>query len=211
MMKRAGNRRRFRNYFVRRDIQLKITLSNFVHTLTVVAILIAVVLFPLYRDMLDETDAYVQLAAAKLFLDLLDKVAIALIVIFTLAFVQQVLLIHKFCGPLVNFTQTFKRLMRGDLTRKVFLRKGDFLKEEARYLNQIMAALSQRIGQIREDNRLLLLAIEQAGRRHETQDPVVEVLRPIKTYADRCEQGLSEFILLDDRDHPEAEINEPSA
>jgi methyl-accepting chemotaxis protein len=84
----------------------------------------------------------------------------SLAAVFILAVINQIWVTHKFCGPLVNFTNSFQKIAQGDLTRKVVLRSKDFLKEEADQFNTMMDNLSHHIEELKNDNQLLLATLK---------------------------------------------------
>jgi hypothetical protein len=62
------NQRRWRNLLIRRDVQLPIIATNLVFLAVVTAVLIAVLLSPLYIDMLHGGNLWLRQASGKLFL-----------------------------------------------------------------------------------------------------------------------------------------------
>ena len=142
-MNAKQNQRRWKNYLIRRDVQLPIVAANLVFLGLVCAVLIAVLLSPLYHDMLKADDLWVQHVSGNLFLILLQRIALAMLLILLLATVHQIILSHRFCGPLVNFGHTFARMVEGDFSRKVNLRKNDFLQAEATQVNAIIDRLNK--------------------------------------------------------------------
>jgi hypothetical protein len=141
-MNATPNQRSWKNYLIRRDVQLSIILANLVFLGLVCAVLILVLLSPLYHDMLKAGDLWVQHVSGNLFLILLQRVALAMLLILILATAHQVIMSHRFCGPLVNFGHTFAKMVEGDFSRKVHLRKNDFLKGEAAQVNAIIDRLN---------------------------------------------------------------------
>jgi signal transduction histidine kinase len=85
----------------------------------------------------------------------------SLAVIFVLAGISQILLTHKICGPLVNFTNSYQKMSQGDLTRPVRLRSGDLLVEEAEQFNAMVSGLSKHIEALSQDNRNLLAKLKE--------------------------------------------------
>ena len=134
--------RSWKNYLVRKDVQLPIIKANLAFLAIVTAVLIAVLLSPLYYDMLNAKDLWVQHVSGNLFLILLRRIALAMLLILIMATAHQIRLSHRFCGPLVNFGHTFDKMVRGDFSRKVHLRKNDFLKAEADRVNAIIDRLN---------------------------------------------------------------------
>lgn len=127
---------------IRRDVQLPVIAANLAFLGLVCAVLIAVLLSPLYHDMLSAEDLWVQHVSGNLFLILLQRIALAMLLILILATIHQVMLSHRFCGPLVNFGHTFTKMAEGDFSRKVHLRENDFLKVEATQVNAILDRLN---------------------------------------------------------------------
>ena len=142
-MNAEHNQRRWKNFLVRRDVQLPIIAANLVFLGLVCTVLIAVLLSPLYHDMVNAEDLWVQHVSGSLFLILLHRIALVMLLILILATAHQVVLSHRFCGPLVNIGRTLARMIAGDFTRKVYLRKNDFLKAEAAQINAIIDRLNQ--------------------------------------------------------------------
>lgn len=136
------NHRSWKNFLIRRDVQLPIIAANLIFLGIVTVVLIAVLLSPLYHDMLKAEDLWVQHVSGNLFLILLQRIALAMLLILILAAAHQLILSHRFCGPLVNFNHTFDKMARGDFSRKVHLRKNDFLKAEAAQVNAIIDRLN---------------------------------------------------------------------
>ncbi len=141
-MTQTANQRHWKNFLIRRDVQLPIIMANLTFLGIVFAILVVVLLSPLYHDMLNADDLWVQNVSGHLFLILLQRIAAAMLLILVAAFVHQLVLSHRFCGPLVNFGHTFERMARGDFSRKVYLRKRDFLKAEAAQVNAVIDRLN---------------------------------------------------------------------
>lgn len=100
---------------------------------------------------------------------------------------------HKFCGPLVNFSHTFKKIAQGDLTRKIYLRQYDFLKNEAAQVNDMIDFLSDHIMTLKKDNDHLLSAIEDRSGVEIEQGDYQKTLETLKKQADICQEHLSVF------------------
>ena len=161
------NHRRWKNFLIRRDVQLPMIAANLIFLGAVCAVLVAVLLSPLYHDMLKAENLWVQHVSGNLFLILLQRITLAILLIVVLATAHQIVLSHRFCGPLVNFGYTFARMAKGDFSRKVHLRKNDFLKAEAAQVNAIIDRLNDD-GKILHENfnriaaTLSLLSLQEA-------------------------------------------------
>ena len=192
-MKREANRRQLKNYLVVNKFHLKLLVINLIYVLFIFAVIIGEILFPFYQDMFKINDLYAQHYSAKFFIVLLNRLSIALLVILVFIFLYQVMVNHKFCGPLVNFSNTFRKISQGDLTRKIFLRRHDFLKNEAAQVNEMIDSLSERIMILKKDHDSLLSALEGMSKVEMVPGEYQDALRTLKKQADICNKHLSEF------------------
>ncbi|MCK4822069.1 methyl-accepting chemotaxis protein [bacterium] len=192
-MKRTVNQRKLKNYLMANKTQLKIVLANLVLLVLVFAVIIFTILSPFYHDIFLMDDLYAQHYSAKFFLVLLDRLSFAFIAILLLAFIHNVLANHKLCGPLVNFSKTFKKISQGDLTRKIFLRRYDFLKSEAHQVNDMIDSLSDYITTIKKDNDLLLSALEDVDNGELEKNKYENAFNIVKKQANLCNEHLSKF------------------
>ena len=162
-MKAKKKARKLKNYLIARDIQLRIVITNFLYLCLITLVLVLAVLSPYFYDIFNDDELWVQYLSAKTFLVLLDRLVIALPLIFLISFFHFIVLTHRFCGPMINIKNTLQEVSRGNFTRKVFLRRNDFLKEEAATLNHMIDQLSGYFEDIREDNASLLTVLEEEG------------------------------------------------
>jgi len=160
-MKPKNRVRKIHNYLIARDIQLRIVLTNFLYLCLISLVLVLTVLSPYFYDIFKNDELWVQYLSAKTFIVLLDRLIIALPLIFVISFIHFILLTHRFCGPLINIKSTIQEVARGNFTRKVYLRKNDFLKEEAATLNHMIDQLSGYFEDIKEENTILLALVEE--------------------------------------------------
>ncbi len=194
-MKHKMNNRKLKNYLIKKDIQLKIAISNLVYMLLMVAVIVLTILSPLYLDIFQSIDLCNQYFSAKMFIILLERLVFALLILLVLAFLHQIVLTHKFCGPLVNFVKTFKKISEGDLTRKIFLRRYDFLQNEANQVNEMMDGLSSLLAKIKTENSLLLSMLEEATGSEKAPEKTGAALKKAAEHAIHCQEHLSMFIL----------------
>jgi hypothetical protein len=184
------NQRRFKNFMIRKDVQLPIIATNLAFLGLVCAVLIAVLLSPLYHDMLSAEDLWVQHVSGNLFLILLQRIALAMLLILILATAHQVILSHRFCGPLVNFGHTFAKMVKGDFSRKVHLRKNDFLKAEASQVNAIIDRLNDD-GAIIGENVNRMAATLSLLSLQEVPPKTAELIDKLQQSVDACRDVVS--------------------
>jgi signal transduction histidine kinase len=192
-MKRTANRRQLKNYLVANKIHFKMMLANLILMLLIFAVVIGAVLYPFYHEIFKINDIYSQHYSAKFFVVLLDRLSLALIAVLLISLIYQMIINHKFCGPLVNFSNTFKKISKGDLTRKIFLRQYDFLKNEASQVNDMIDFLSDHIMTLKKDNDHLLSAIENMSGVEVDRAEYQNAIETLKKKADICQEHLSVF------------------
>jgi methyl-accepting chemotaxis protein len=152
--------RKWKNYIIDWDLQFRIIFHSLIYMFFVMLVTVCVILFPLIYDMAFSNNLDVQYNAAQTFLVLAKRLIPAIILVLVLFVLHQILVTHKICGPLVNFSHTFKRLAEGDLTRKVYLRRGDYLTKECDRINTMIDGLSDILKHLVEDHKKLILTLE---------------------------------------------------
>ncbi len=191
------NRRRLKNYLFASKTQIQIVLFNFIMLILVLGIIIASTLSPLYSDIFRSNDIYLQNLAAKLFVVLLERLSIGFGFILLIILIHQVLIIHKLCGPLINFGKTFNKISQGDLTQKIFLRRRDFFQREAQQVNGMLDSLTDSLLAIKKENKLLLSELEQLISKQDEKETIVNALKNVKRRADLSNNHLSKFRILE--------------
>ncbi len=192
-MKRTANPRRLKNYLMANKIHFKMMLANLILMLLVFALILGAVLFPFYHETFNMNDIYAQHYSAKFFVVLLDRISLALVAVLLISLIYQMIINHKFCGPLVNFSNTFEKITQGDLTRKIYLRRYDFLKNEAAQVNDMIDFLSDHIMTIKKDHDRLLATLEDVTGSEMEQIEYQNALETLKKQIDICHKHLSIF------------------
>jgi methyl-accepting chemotaxis protein len=198
-MKSTTKHRKFKNFFISKDLQRPIIIAHLAYILLAAVVLIGTVLSPFYTDMFEAGDLWAKRASANMFVILLDRLSIAGIFIMVISLFHFVILTHKFCGPLVNIGKTIARMSEKDFTRKINLRKGDFLKNEAKQINAMMMTLSDSIEIIKKENHLLLEDIAESIKAQGKQTGIDATLGGFHDRADRCRVQLDHFQLIGER------------
>lgn len=158
-MKPKVNRRSWKNFLINKKVQIRITLINLVFMGVAVILNTAVMLssslcniyYPGESKLLQVFDMYILSSDLLLF---------SLAAVFVLSVLSQIMLTHHICGPLVNFTRSFKKISQGDLTRRVHLRSRDLLMQEANQFNDMVTELSTHIEALKQDNYVLLSTLK---------------------------------------------------
>jgi len=192
-MKRTANRRRLKNYLIANKIHFKMMLANLIFILLVFVVILEVVLYPFYQEIFNIDDIYSQHYSSKFFVVLLDRLSLSLFAVLLIGLIYQMIINHKFCGPLVNFSHTFKKISQGDFTRKIYLRRYDFLTNEAAQVNDMIDFLSDRIMILKKDHGQLLLTLEEVSGSEMERAEYQITLETIRKQADTCHDHLSVF------------------
>ena len=202
-MKRTHNRRQLKNYLIANKIHFKMMLANLALMLLIFIVILGEVLVPFYHEMFKIDDIYAQHYSAKFFIVLLDRISLALFAVLLISLIYQMIINHKFCGPLVNFSHTFKKVAQGDLTRKVYLRRYDFHKNEAAQVNDMIDFLSGHIKTLKKDHEQLLSTINGVSGSQMELSENQNVLEALKKQADICNEHLSVFKIdgIDDQEN----------
>lgn len=185
IVEKLPNRRNIKNFFIRKDIQLRLALNNLFFLGVILAVLISVLLSPLYYDMQQADQLWTQYVSANFLWRLLDRCLLAFSLIVIFAIVYQFIFSHRLCGPLINFAKTYEKVIQGDLRRQVRLRRHDYLKPEAAHVNRMLDTISASILELKNNQQLLesAAAALQFGERFDrnTVDSLREALQKNKT------------------------------
>ncbi len=152
--------RRVKNLFINKGLQFRFIMTSLVYMFLVMAVTLAMVVVPDLYTMFSSQDLAAQHQAAQNYLILATRIVPSAFFLFFLMFVHQLFMTHKIFGPLVNFTNTFKKIGDGDLSRKVMLRKGDYLKGECEVINGMIEGLSLRFQEIAQEHVRVIQVLE---------------------------------------------------
>ena len=190
-MNRNQNRRKLRNLIVNKK-QLMIVIIGSVYLFLSIVLIFMVTVSPVYRDIFQSNEISDQRDSAKVFIVLSEKLVIALFATFILTFIPLIWTTHRIFGPLVNFSNVFKKISGGDLTPRIYLRRGDLLKSEANLANEMIESISKTIDGIKKQNDLLVMALTDMANGDQNKanlnnDELIE----IRNHAHVCQKLLS--------------------
>jgi len=152
--------RRLKNLFINKGLQFKIIMTSLVYMFLVMVVTTGAILYPDLYTMFSSQELSAQYQAAQNFLVLAKRIIPSTVILFVLFFIHQLFMTHKICGPLVNFTTTFKKIGDGDLSRRVILRKGDYLKVECDAINGMIEGLSKKFQSIADEHERVIGVLE---------------------------------------------------
>lgn len=156
IMPTIANQRKWRHFVVNPSFQLHLVLIH-VFFLVMMALLMVLVLFrPFYHELNGTENLWIRYASAEIWLCLLERGVLVLGVITMVSGLCHIVFSHRLCGPLVNMNHTFEALSKGDTTRLVYLRRKDFLKNEAEKINGMLTAINERISRLKTSQTELM-------------------------------------------------------
>lgn len=190
------NNRRFFNFIMDKDLQLRIMANGIIYMICVAIITLGIVLLPIINDMGLSSDLEVQYRAAQNFLIIVKRIVPGIIFFFVLFTAYQLILTHRICGPLINFSNVFAMIAQGDLSRQVRVRKHDYLKEESEHINQMIMALAGIMERLGKDHNKLKADLERIAcdiRDNATKEHIEQSLEIIKADAEYVSRNLARF------------------
>jgi methyl-accepting chemotaxis protein len=165
-MSTVKNRRRWRNMLTHPRFQIRLALVHTTFVVVILSALIVALLLPLYYEIQGSEALWVRYVTAEILLHLVERLGAVVLIVVIIAAIYHIVFSHRLCGPLVNFGHTLNALGRGDLSRKVYLRKKDYLQEEAASINTALSLLSDKIGALKANHAHLLSISEQLSDDH---------------------------------------------
>ena len=160
-MGKRPKQRKLKNYLFVNKAQIIIGISNLILLLLMAGLMIVAVLSPLYANIFQTSDVYLVNVSSKIFLMVLERLAIVFSILFVLLFLHQSLVVHKICGPLVSFKLTFDKMGVGNFTRKINLRRRDIFQHEAIQVNEALENLSAMVSNLREHHQVITAALDR--------------------------------------------------
>jgi len=192
-MERQENRRRFPTYLVKKDIQLRGIFYNMIFLLIVALITLVTALLPMWQKMMQSHDIETQFYAARILLNFLKLWTPVMIVVFIIFVIHQLLLTHRVCGPLINFMHTIREMAKDNLTRRISIRKADYLHEECDEINQMMDGLTGLLSETQSEGELLCARFESIQPLQATEEELENTLHVTKEKVDTFKKALSNF------------------
>ena len=191
-MKRKENRRKLKNFIVNKK-QLAIVVIGTVYFFLALIAVLTFITAPVYSDIFQSSEISVRRESAKVFILLSEKLTIALSATFIFTIIPLIWMTHRLFGPLNNFTNIFKRVSEGDLTAQVYLRRGDLLKSEAGYVNEMIRSLLLTVSEAKSQNQQLVRALNGVVDGGRTRNGPDEELLEARNQALACEKLLAKF------------------
>jgi len=189
-------KRKLSNYLINKDLQLRLIRNNLFYLLLCVIATVSILLYPLIHEMMFVPDLESQYRAAQTFLLLVKWLIPAIVMVLILFMGHTIIITHRICGPLVNFTHAFDRVAQGDLTGKVYIRKGDYLKSECNRINLMIDGIAGIINRLFTNHRQLLATLQSLNEQindTQTKEKLESSLKIIRQDVEYASDTLSKF------------------
>jgi methyl-accepting chemotaxis protein len=143
---------RRRNYIVDKKLQYRLLGYNAIYFFITLAALSLALFTPLIFEISDPSLSPRQQAeVAGKILYLHSYLWPALLLVLVILGFHSVLVSNKIAGPLYRFRATFQRIIEGDISGSVRIRKGDLLINEQTRIDEMISTLKSKIGQIQAE------------------------------------------------------------
>lgn len=132
-------------------LQYRFLLRNLFYLIAMSLVFVPTILLPLVMTLDDTTMPPAQRdEAARRILALYGHIWIGIPIVLVLCLAHSLLVSHRVAGPLYRFKRIFQSLAAGDLSMSVRIRRGDYLWDEARSMDEMIGSLARKIRAIRE-------------------------------------------------------------
>ena len=104
---------------------------------------------------------------------------------------------HKIAGPLYRFDRLFESIKEGNLPKKITLRKGDYLLNEMKLINEMLESLQKGVKEIQGAQLGLNEAISECKNvvSHASKDEILKRMNHITEKGDQLGEKLAYFKL----------------
>jgi len=131
------------------SFQLRLAFGQLLFLIMVALVFILLLLSPFYFDLYSSDALWAQYASAEVWLRMIERGGVVIAVVIIISAFHHLVFSHRLCGPLVNMNHTLDAVSKGDISRDIFLRSNDFLKEEATKINLMLTSLNHRVAALK--------------------------------------------------------------
>lgn len=107
----------------------------------------------------------------------------------TLAGIVTMFLMHRIAGPFYRFNVTLKKMICGDFTDRIILRKNDEGKNIAEKFNSINNFISEKIGELKAENEAAEKSIKKLEKKYGADHDIEE----LSSITERLKESLNQF------------------
>ena len=189
---------RRRHFIINKDLQFSLLTISIFYLLLFLVVVGSILFIPvmLELDRVDYASEQAVQAASKI-LYLHSKFWPAVLLVLVLICLHSIRTSHKIAGPLYRFDRLYESMKEGNLSKKVALRKGDYLRNEMENINEMLESLTIRVQEIKDAQSGLNEAISECKDvvSHASKDEISKRMNDITEKGDQLGEKLAYFKL----------------
>ena len=195
-MKQRIKRRRYP--LIHRSHQYRFLAMVLIYNLIIVALLVAFLFIPDIVQLQDESLTIgVRAVAADKILIMHSRIWPAVLALICVFGLHSFRVFHRFIGPLYRFTMAYEQVQKGDLNFRVRLRKSDYLHEEARAFNEMIATMSEKIRGVQKSSHDALKTLQEleefSDQGSDWNEAERDTLTTLRRHLDAVENTIGDF------------------
>ena len=189
---------RRRKFIINKDLQYSLLIISIFYVLLFIIVIGSILFIPamIELDQVDYgSDQAVQAASKILYLH--SKFWPAVFLVLILICLHSIRTSHKIAGPLYRFNLLFANMKKGNLPKRVTVRKGDYLLKEVAVINEMLEGLQKGVQEIQEAQVGLNEAISECKDvvSHASKDEISRRMNDLSEKGDQLSEKLAFFKL----------------
>lgn len=189
---------RRRKFIINKDLQYSLLIISIFYVFLFIIVIGSILFIPamIELDQVDYgSDQAVQAASKILYLHSKFWPAVLLVLIFIC--LHSIRTSHKIAGPLYRFNLLFASMKKGNLPKRVTVRKGDYLLKEVAVINEMLEGLQKGVQEIQEAQVGLNEAISECKDvvSHASKDEISRRMNDLSEKGDQLSEKLAYFKL----------------
>jgi len=144
------------------EFQYRILFLHVLYFVALILVFTSAIFVPLIMDLQNGVLSFAERhMVANQFLSLHSRIWPAVLILFVLLSAHSVFVSHRIAGPLYRFRKVMKTVASGDLSIRFTLRKKDYLEKEADLFADMIAALRDKVGSLKDHCSELEALVEE--------------------------------------------------
>ena len=187
---------RRRKFIINKDLQFSLLAISIFYLLLFLVVIGSILFIPVMMelDRVDYSSDQAVLAASKI-LYLHSKFWPAVLLALFLICIHSIRTSHKIAGPLYRFGRLFETMKEGNLPKQVTVRRGDYLNNEVKLINEMLESLQKGVQEIQEAQVGLNVAISECKDvvSHASKDEIIKRMNDLSEKGGQLDGKLAYF------------------
>jgi len=187
---------RRRKFIINKDLQFSLLAISIFYLLLFLVVIGSILFIPVMMelDRVDYSSDQAVLAASKI-LYLHSKFWPAVLLALFLICIHSIRTSHKIAGPLYRFGRLFETMKEGNLPKQVTVRRGDYLNNEVKLINEMLESLQKGVQEIQEAQVGLNVAISECKDvvSHASKDEIIKRMNNLSEKGGQLDGKLAYF------------------